>query len=285
MNPKVAVLSNVNLDWIVRGLSNNYDLYEIYGYNTWIQDIIEKNGRLSTFNPDIIFLILDGYELCFNEEADRLFFYTDLIENFLNVNKKSLIYISDLDFQFKEILPYKNTRFDSHTRLWEEKINNLITSYQNANRFRLCDLIKLQGSRNFYSLKNFYLGKIKYSIMGLDVIRSEIEKIIKANFNTKKKCIVLDLDNTLWGGVIGESSIDDISLSAQKEGSQYYDFQLRLKELKELGVILAISSKNNYLDAIEVINNHPNMVLKIDDFSVIKINWNSKVDNIMSISK
>jgi FkbH-like protein len=94
----------------------------------------------------------------------------------------------------------------------------------------------------------------------------------------------LDLDNTLWGGVIGESSINEIHLGPTKEGRPFMEFQLHLLALYQRGIILAINSKNNYEDAINVIDNHPDMILKKNNFASIKINWNNKVDNIKSIA-
>jgi FkbH-like protein len=129
------------------------------------------------------------------------------------------------------------------------------------------------------------LGGIKFSPKGERRIVDEINNIISSYLGKRKKCLVLDLDNTLWGGVIGEDGIEGIELSEFKEGSRYKDFQKRLKEIKDLGVILTIVSKNNEDDVKQVFKNHKHMVLQENDFSIKKINWKSKPQNIEEISR
>lgn len=100
----------------------------------------------------------------------------------------------------------------------------------------------------------------------------------------RKKCIILDLDNTLWGGILGEDGIDGIKVSGDYPGKAYHLFQEALKELSNNGVILAICSKNNEEEALGALDNNPFMVLKKDDFSSWRINWNDKATNIKEIA-
>ena len=99
-----------------------------------------------------------------------------------------------------------------------------------------------------------------------------------------KKCIVLDLDNTLWGGIIGEDGIKGISLSLQSPGNSFLSFQQALLDYYNRGVILAINSRNNPEDAWDVIDNHPNMILKKNHFAASRINWNDKASNIKELA-
>ena len=101
----------------------------------------------------------------------------------------------------------------------------------------------------------------------------------------KKKCIVLDLDNTLWGGVVGEEGYNNIVLSHSGQGASFVAFQQALLDLYHRGIILAINSSNNSNDAMEVIEKHPNMILKPHHFAAIRINWNDKVENMRSIAE
>ena len=100
-----------------------------------------------------------------------------------------------------------------------------------------------------------------------------------------KKCIVLDLDNTLWGGVVGEDGINGIKLDTETPGNGFLAFQQALLDLLEQGIILAINSKNNYEDAIGVIKEHPNMILKEKHFVAMRINWQDKVENMRELAK
>lgn len=100
-----------------------------------------------------------------------------------------------------------------------------------------------------------------------------------------KKCIVLDLDNTLWGGVIGEDGFDNIALSLKPPGASFIAFQQALRDLHDRGVILAINSSNNPEDALNVIRTHPNMILKENHFAAQRINWNDKVANMRELAQ
>lgn len=100
-----------------------------------------------------------------------------------------------------------------------------------------------------------------------------------------KKCIVLDLDNTLWGGIIGEDGLSGIQLSLASPGGSFMAFQQALLDLQQRGVLLAINSKNNYEDAMEVIRTHPNMILKEPHFAAVRINWNEKTQNIRELAQ
>jgi len=100
-----------------------------------------------------------------------------------------------------------------------------------------------------------------------------------------KKCLVLDLDNVLWGGIIGEDGLDGIRLGPTPEGRPFLEFQKYILSLYNKGVILAVNSANNADDALEVFRNHPYMVLKEDHFAAMKINWGNKISNMKSIAE
>src|SRR5882724_6375487 len=99
----------------------------------------------------------------------------------------------------------------------------------------------------------------------------------------KKKCIVLDLDNTLWGGIVGEDGLEGINLSMSGLGASFIAFQQALLDLYDRGIILAINSRNNFDDAIKVIRFHQNMILKEHHFAAMRINWNDKAQNIVEL--
>jgi FkbH-like protein len=99
------------------------------------------------------------------------------------------------------------------------------------------------------------------------------------------KCIILDLDNTLWGGVIGESELSLLVLDSEGNGKPYFEFQKELLKLHKQGILLAICSKNNTCDALEIIETHPHMVLRPSMIAAFRINWDNKTLNILSIAK
>lgn len=101
----------------------------------------------------------------------------------------------------------------------------------------------------------------------------------------EKKCLVLDLDNILWGGVIGEDGLDGIKLGFDEPGAGFVAFQQAVLDLHNRGVILAINSKNNHEDAMRVIREHPNMVLKEKNFAAVRVNWGDKSENMREIAE
>ena len=132
----------------------------------------------------------------------------------------------------------------------------------------------------------FYWHMYKYA-MCLDAIPSlanSIANIIKSIYGRNKKTLVLDLDNTLWGGVIGDDGVDGIAIGPEvPEGQVYAEFQSYCKALKSIGVILAVDSKNDEANALAGLN-HPDSVLHPDDFVCIKANWDNKDLNLKAIA-
>lgn len=126
-----------------------------------------------------------------------------------------------------------------------------------------------------------------YNIFTFGAILDSINNnLAKCESVILKKCLVLDCDNTLWGGIIGEDDISGINLSKDEyPGKYFYDFQLNIKSLLDRGYILAIASKNTRLDVLQVFREHPDMVLKESDFVSMKINWTDKATNIKEIAK
>ena len=135
-----------------------------------------------------------------------------------------------------------------------------------------------------YNPKLWYAAKIPFSQKVFDIASSELIKIIKAFEGKNKKLIIVDLDNTLWGGVLGDLGWKKINIGGHNmEGEAFKDFQLNLKAFKNLGIQLAICSKNEEKNALEAIEKNPNMILKKKDFAAWRINWNDKAKNISEI--
>ena len=124
--------------------------------------------------------------------------------------------------------------------------------------------------------------------MSLEFLPEVVEgvaSIVLAGMGREKKCVVCDLDNTLWGGVIGEDGLEGIEIGKEGLGQAFLNFQYYLKSLKERGVIIAVCSKNDEENAKLPFTQHPDMVLKEEDISIFVANWASKVDNIRYIAE
>ena len=137
-----------------------------------------------------------------------------------------------------------------------------------------------------YSPKLWYLSKTPFHASVFAQASKDISSRINYVFFPSKKVIVVDLDNTLWGGVVGDVGYENLLLGGHNaKGEAFYDFQLTLKSLLNKGVLIAIASKNTESVALHAIENHPEMVLGINDFVTWRINWNDKAKNILDISQ
>jgi HAD superfamily phosphatase (TIGR01681 family) len=145
--------------------------------------------------------------------------------------------------------------------------------------------VSKHGEDNIFDPRQYFFGDIRISMKFLPHYGEEIMKFLISFLGLTKKCLVLDLDNTLWGGIAGEDGYNGIKLGPEPPGNAFVEFQKTILSLHQRGIILAINSKNNFDDAIEIIKEHPYMILRENHFSSIRINWNDKVSNIKQIAE
>lgn len=286
---KIAVLSNVELRAALDELNRMNPEVEIYtpgGYGVWMQELLNENSQLVLSTPELVFLILDGTSLFESFREDEIDSIFEIIKSFVEKHGSLHFFISEIDVWNRQILPNdelnKGKLFEWK---WNRAVYTLASSFERIHAFKLKELIESEGRKAFYSDKLWYLGGIRYSSLGHKKIADEMELLIRAYRKQRKKVLVLDLDNTLWGGVLGEAGLDGIELADVKEGRRFKDFQMRIKELKDTGVLLTICSKNNESDVIEAFEKHRHMVLKKDDFVRMKINWENKLTNIKELAE
>jgi FkbH-like protein len=150
----------------------------------------------------------------------------------------------------------------------------------------ICDVCAMQSyyGRKFMFDPNMYMSAdMVFSLDFLPVLAKNISDIVLSVTGVFKKCLILDLDNTMWGGIIGDDGLENIQLGDLGTGKAFTELQLWAKQLKERGIILAVCSKNNEAAAKEPFESHPDMVLRLGDIAVFVANWNNKADNIRYI--
>jgi FkbH-like protein len=123
-----------------------------------------------------------------------------------------------------------------------------------------------------------------YSAVGLDAVAAHLARTLAAALTPRRKCLVLDGDNTLWGGVVGEDGPRGIQLGGEHPGSAFTAFQEALCELHDRGVLLALASKNNESDVFEILDRHPGQVLRREHFAAIRVEWSDKARTIAAIA-
>lgn len=268
--------------------------------------LIFRNSSIDyLFKNDSSFIFSDYDGIEFEEKYDRYIWFYNLPFKF-NVN--SLVEeIEDFQLRIKIILE-KIPREKVFYLFTLEKINPLIIVESNFDltkaiyRFNnyLFDIaeefpnVRIIDFSDFLSAKKpieiidwryYFLSKAIFNPKLKDVFQQWFKNKLRAINNSRSKCVVLDLDNTLWKGILGEDGLTGICLDENYPGNVYKRFQEIILELKNSGVLLAISSKNNMADVDELFQRHDEMVLSKDDFIVIKANWKNKALNIREISE
>lgn len=171
----------------------------------------------------------------------------------------------------------------------QRKLNYLLMQgCQEAKNTFLIDLDAFQtalGRSTFADPKLYYVAKMPISLAALPAAAKLVVDVVRSLQGAVKKCLVLDLDNTLWGGVIGDDGLSGIQIGELGTGHAFSDFQKWLKELKNRGILLTVCSKNNEDTAKEPFEKHPEMVLRLEDFSMFVANWEDKARNIRTIQQ
>ncbi len=141
------------------------------------------------------------------------------------------------------------------------------------------------GKAGWFDDRNWYWAKIALSSRALPTLARHCAAVLAARAGLSRRCLVLDLDNTLWGGVIGDDGLTGIRIGSGPDGEAYQEFQRRIKALAERGVILAVCSKNDPAIAREPFLQHPEMVLRLDDFAIFEASWESKSAGIQRVAQ
>ncbi len=141
------------------------------------------------------------------------------------------------------------------------------------------------GATAFYDRRYWHMGKAPYSRLGLREIAAELMRFLQALRGRTRKCLVLDCDNTLWGGVIGEDGLEGIRLGADHPGSCFREFQQEILNLHHRGVLLALCSKNEADEVWQVFDRHPGMLLTREHITAHRINWQDKPANLRAIAR
>ena len=207
----------------------------------------------------------------------------DLI--FSNINKNKLFIIFTLERTFKLNFDNSNNKIEKNIFEFNNYLHNLESNNPNIRVVNIQEFYDKFSINNRIDWKYYFMSKIEINPAYINSFYKWFKNQIRSIELIRKKCLVLDLDNTLWGGVLGEDGIDGIQIGNTYPGNAFLFFQQSILELKKHGVILTVCSKNNEEDVFNLWKKHSDIVLKKKDFIICKINWNDKDQNILEISK
>ena len=269
-------------------------------YGQFWQDAVFGNAVLDTFQPDLIYIHTSNrnilhYPAMENtlEEAEGMLMseYRRFCSMWESLKEKygCPIIQNNFEMPFYRLMGNKEA-FDIHGKIYFlTRLNLLFYEYaQSAGGFYINDINYLSASyglERWSEPKYWYMYKYCLCIPAIPYLAFNVSNIIKSLYGKNKKALVLDLDNTLWGNVIGEDGAEGIEIGHETSvGQAYSEFQGYIREQKNLGVVLAVNSKNEMGNALAGLN-HPEGTLCPDDFIVIKANWEPKDKNFLAISR
>ena len=168
---------------------------------------------------------------------------------------------------------------------YNNKLFELSEIYSNLKIVDFSHFCSRYPSSNLIDWRFYYLSQMQINPKLAGDFNSWIQKEIAAIEGKRKKCLVLDLDNTLWGGILGEDGVEGIKIGNTYPGSAFLDFQNNLLELSKSGVILTVCSKNNEQDVVDAWAKNPFLQIKKEQLATWRINWNNKADNIIELAK
>lgn len=276
----------------------NSDLFETE-YNQVERQFMDPTSDLYQFDADFIVVFQSTHKLGEHHSAlsqeqqanlaeERLQFVTGICTNPALVSKK-IIYFNYPEIEDTVFGSYANKVESSFTYQVRKLNYELMRLSQQFPNLFICDIAGLQnklGRDQMFAANVYTSTEMVLSIDALPYVASRVMDIVCAIKGQFKKCLILDLDNTVWGGVIGDDGLEGIQLGhGLGIGKAFTEFQMWVKKLKQRGIIICVASKNNEEIAKEPFEKHPDMVLKLEDIAVFQANWETKVDNIRTIQQ
>ncbi|WEK37368.1 MAG: HAD-IIIC family phosphatase [Candidatus Pseudobacter hemicellulosilyticus] len=274
----------------------HYEVFEA-DYNQIDRQVFDPGSELYEYAPDYVIILRSverllkkfyGLSTADKENfADQQAAYMDGLYQQISSQLKARVITNT----FPEINDNVFGNFGTKTKasfLYQVRKTNMglmELAGQRKNLF-LVDLSSLVGAKGYeasFDPKMYISADMVFSLDILPYLAKHIHDVIMAIAGSFKKCIILDLDNTTWGGIIGDDGMEGIQIGDLGLGKAFTDLQLWVKELRKRGIIVAVCSKNTESIAKEPFLQHPDMKLRMEDIAVFVANWETKVDNIRYI--
>ncbi|MDD3138163.1 MAG: HAD-IIIC family phosphatase [Lachnospiraceae bacterium] len=305
---KIAFLRNFTNEMLIPVIRGEIALQDVYPdvylseYDNFMQEILSLDSHLYSFKPDIICISLN-----FKNLSPRLYNeFSSLTENEIYDEKNRIVDLYEKIFTVirqnsNATILYENFYrepvgscgiLDYQRPISEKNISNTINDsiWELSRKFNdiyVIDIVSIiynLGYKNSIDRKNWEISKNPFTKKAMLSIGKEYGLYTNVLLGKMKKCIVLDCDNTLWGGIVGEDGTFGISIGDEYPGSAYKNFQQEIINLYNRGILIALCSKNNEADVIDVFKKNSNMKLKLEHIVDYEINWESKAENIKNIA-
>ncbi len=267
-------------------------------YSAFRQELLDPNSELYAFHPDVIWLFATGRDVVATVDYGAPLSTCEAAVNAIASEWRGLwrrlranapVSIVQSNFEAPSVRVFGN--YDGGVP-WSlanliRRLNLVLAeaAYEdNVSVFDLDHAACLFGLSRWHEDRHWHQSKQPFAPDAFGLVAFQAARFLGATRGTAKKCVVLDLDNTLWGGVIGDDGLTGIRLGHDPEGEAFQAFQDYLKSLMARGILLAVCSKNEDAVAREPFLTHPAMRLRLQDIVVFRANWRSKVDNLREIA-
>jgi FkbH-like protein len=272
-------------------------------FNSYVQEIVDSQSSLYRFAPDAVFLAVQTRDIAPELWRD----FADLdeaqvravidrvtsdcrnwISNFRRYSNAHLVVhtFEEPEQPSSGLLDCQTT--ESQTGAIEHinrELRKIAGQYSGVYVLDYDALIARHGRATWHDERKWITVRMPMATNSLNVMAKEWLRFLHPLAGKVAKALVVDLDNTLWGGVVGEEGLSGIKLGSEYPGAAFRDVQRALLDLHQRGILLAICSKNNEDDAMEVLQRHPGMLLKPSDFASIRLNWEEKATNLVDIAR
>ena len=282
------------------GYEAGHDL-QVYDadYNQIDRQVLLQSSELYQFAPEYVLLFQSAQKLIkrfYNlAPADRKNFaqsevaHINQLLDHLTANAPSakLILANYMETNDTVFGQYANKTESSFLYQVRQLNCRLMAVAQERKNLFICDIAAQTaafGQNGAVDNRNYVEADMAFGLDFLPIMAKAVVDIVHATSGGARKCLILDLDNTMWGGIIGDDGVENIQLG-DLDGKAFTELQYWARELKNRGVLLAVCSKNEEAIAKKPFQEHPDMVLALEDFSIFVANWDSKVDNIRKIKE
>ena len=265
------------------------------GYGLYRQDILDPDSALYAAKPDVVLLAVHAEEAAlpwFSPDPDaaveaELQRWTALWD-VLSSRSHARLVMHNLAVPGEDPFGHLSARLPGTRASMLARLNTRLGEAAQG-RVPIVDcerLSALVGKSRWFSPRYWHFSRQACSLEALPLMARHTAAVIAGDLGLSKKCLVVDLDNTLWGGIVGEDGVEGIHIGPETpEGRGYAALQAYLKQLKDRGVLLAVCSKNNPDDARAPFLERPEMLLRLDDFAAFVANWDSKDHNLRHIAE
>jgi FkbH-like protein len=306
---RVAVLASFTVGPIapfvtaVGALSGLLVRVHVAGGDDWAQQALDPSSGLRQFSPDVLIVALELEDLA-----------PSLVHDFLELDRAAVErHVTDAVARIRGLLEnvrqWSSAKILMHSlplplepslgildpidergqtralRALDTRVREHASSLNDAYVLEMDRLIASVGRAAWRDARMWTLARMPFTPIAMQALAEEYLRYLRAFTGRSRKVLVLDLDGTLWGGIVGEDGPQGIQLGVGHHGRAFVHVQRAVRELMRRGVLLAINSTNNADDALEVLEQHPAMVLRKQDFAALRINWQDKAANLTELSQ